>query len=560
MTTDSPGPERAFSLRTKLILSLAVPVGAMLAFTLALGVVTSNVQSNARLAKDESVVFAGIAQELKLDVLSVQEALTDIAATQGKDGLDDGFPEAEEAAKRFGTGLEKFRLMYEVENDRAGLEQVAALRAAFDAFYGIGRSIAQAYIGGGPAAGNPMMKDFDRRADQLMEPLELFVRTQTDELHQAIARIEVSTGKLRNATVIAGVLVLFISAGVLYLVIRSVVRPIQAMVDRLAAGAEQTSAVATQVSSSSQSLAEGATEQAASIEETSASLEEMSSMTQHNAESAKLARTLSEQTRAAADTGSVDMTAMKQAIDAIKSSGDDISKIIKSIDEIAFQTNILALNAAVEAARAGEAGAGFAVVADEVRTLAQRSAVSAKETGLKIEDSLRKSEIGVKIVDQVAKSLAVIVEGARKVDGIVAEIAKASDEQLLGIRQINTAVSQMDKVTQANAGGAEETAAAAEELSAQAAITKSVVSELCSVVMGSTDRSQAAFSSASAISPPARPAAAARPTQRSTTMLKPSATTVRGVSRVRAAVTPSTRESGAVVAGRSLEDAFFKDV
>jgi len=540
--------------------SVGVPVGAMLAFTLALGVVTTDVQTNARLAKDESMVFAGIAQELKLDVLTLQEALTDIAATQAKDGLDDGFSEAEEAAKRFGAGLEKFRLMYAGENNRAGLEQVEALRAAFDAFYAAGRGVAKAYIAGGPAAGNPMMEDFDRRAKQLTEPLEVFVRSQTEELHQAIARIEMSTGKLRNATVIAGVLVLFISAGVLFLVIRSVVRPIQAMVDRLAAGAEQTAAVATQVSSSSQSLAEGATEQAASIEETSASLEEMSSMTQHNAESAKHARTLSEQTRAAADTGSVDMTAMKQAIDAIKSSGDDISKIIKTIDEIAFQTNILALNAAVEAARAGEAGAGFAVVADEVRTLAQRSAVSAKETGLKIEDSLRKSEVGVKIVDQVAQSLAVIVEGARKVDAIIAEIAKASEEQLLGIRQINTAVSQMDKVTQANAGGAEETAAAAEELSAQAAITKSVVSELCTVVMGSGDQSQAEFSSVPSISVLARPAVAADPTARTAPRLKPSVTKERQVSHFRAAAKQSARESGAVVAESSTGDAFFKDV
>ena len=156
------------------------------------------------------------------------------------------------------------------------------------------------------------------------------------------------------------------------------------------------SAAAGQVSSASQSLAEGASEQAASLEETSSSLEEMSSMTKRNAENAQKANELAKQARAAADTGVGDMQAMNAAMDAIKASSDDIAKIIKTIDEIAFQTNILALNAAVEAARAGEAGMGFAVVADEVRNLAQRSAQAAKETAAKIEGAVSKTAQGVR--------------------------------------------------------------------------------------------------------------------------------------------------------------------
>jgi methyl-accepting chemotaxis protein len=246
-------------------------------------------------------------------------------------------------------------------------------------------------------------------------------------------------------------------------------RTLRAVAEAILGGANQTSAAARQVSSSSQALAEGASEQAASLEETSSSLEEMSSMTKRNADAAAEAKQLSNQTRMAADAGSADMAEMKVAMDAIKTSSAEISKIVKTIDEIAFQTNILALNAAVEAARAGEAGAGFAVVAEEVRNLAQRSAMAAKETAAKIEDSVNRSEHGVRISGKVAKSLGEIVEKARKVDGLIAEIATASNEQNEGIGQLNSAVTQMDKVTQANAGSAEETAAAAEELSSQSA-------------------------------------------------------------------------------------------
>ena len=179
------------------------------------------------------------------------------------------------------------------------------------------------------------------------------------------------------------------------------------------------------------------------------------------------------------------MNAMKRAMDDIKRSSDDISKIIKTIDEIAFQTNILALNAAVEAARAGEAGLGFAVVADEVRSLAQRAAQAARETAAKIDDSVTRSENGVRISTKVATSLTDIVDKARRVDALVAEIAQASKEQSQGIGEVNTAVSKLDKVTQANAASAEESASASEELNAQSAMLQEAVKGLCALVGGS---------------------------------------------------------------------------
>jgi methyl-accepting chemotaxis protein len=180
------------------------------------------------------------------------------------------------------------------------------------------------------------------------------------------------------------------------------------------------------------------------------------------------------------------MQAMSTAMQTIKSSSDEVAKIIKTIDEIAFQTNILALNAAVEAARAGEAGMGFAVVADEVRNLAQRSAQAAKETAAKIEGAISSTTQGVGISSKVGEALDVIVNRVRQVDELVAEVASASKEQTAGITQINAAVGQMDKVTQSNAASAEECAAAAEELNAQAESMKSAVAELTKLVSGGT--------------------------------------------------------------------------
>jgi methyl-accepting chemotaxis protein len=197
----------------------------------------------------------------------------------------------------------------------------------------------------------------------------------------------------------------------------------------------------------------------------------------------------------AADAGSVDMKEMKTAMGAIQASSTEVSKIIKTIDEIAFQTNLLALNAAVEAARAGEAGLGFAVVAEEVRSLAQRSVQAARETAQKISDSTAKSEQGARISEKVAKSLDEITAKARQVDELIAEIAVASQEQSQGIDQVSRAVSDMDRVTQANAATAEETSAAASELDNQTAQQKVIIRELIQMVNGS-DASEAAVTSA----------------------------------------------------------------
>lgn len=295
---------------------------------------------------------------------------------------------------------------------------------------------------------------------------------------------------------------------------RAIARPIKSVADSLAAGAEQTTEAAHQVACSSQSLAEGASQQAASLEETSSSLEEMASMTRRNAEGTVKAGELARQARASADAGVRDMRSMVDSMEAIKKSSDEVGKIIKTIDEIAFQTNLLALNAAVEAARAGEAGLGFAVVAEEVRSLAQRSAQAAKETALKIETALTSTTQGVHISSQVAAQLDSIVQQVRQVDELMAEVTTASGEQSRGIEQITGAVSQMDQLTQSNAANAEESASAAEELNAQSQTLKEAVRDLLRLVEGGGASAPPSSQSASAPATPAAPRRSAKPAPR----------------------------------------------
>ncbi len=284
---------------------------------------------------------------------------------------------------------------------------------------------------------------------------------------------------------IVGVIGLIAIIAVAVMTARSITGPINKVIAGMNEGADQVASASIQVSSSSQQLAEGSSEQASSIEEISASLEEMTSMTRQNATNARQANDMANAMSDSASKGSDAMIRMEDAINRIKSSSDETAKIIKTIDEIAFQTNLLALNAAVEAARAGEAGAGFAVVADEVRNLAMRAAEAAKNTAALIEESQVNAKDGVSVSTEVSDILREITDASGKVKGLINEVSSASAEQSQGIDQVNTAVNQMDQVTQSAAANAEESASASEEMSSQAAELKEMVGMLIGIVGGS---------------------------------------------------------------------------
>jgi methyl-accepting chemotaxis protein len=235
---------------------------------------------------------------------------------------------------------------------------------------------------------------------------------------------------------------------------------------------DQVSAGAKQIADGATALAAGSTEQASSVEELAASLNEISVSTNENAGMAKEASELSSEIKVNADKGSVQMDQMMQAVTEINDASGSISKVIKVIDDIAFQTNILALNAAVEAARAGQHGKGFAVVAEEVRNLAAKSAEAAKDTSALIENSIEKANFGMSIASETSSSLHEIVEGINRNAEIIIKIEQSSEDQSGAIKQINVGIDQVAQVVQQNSATAEESAAASEELNGQAEILK----------------------------------------------------------------------------------------
>ncbi len=315
----------------------------------------------------------------------------------------------------------------------------------------------------------------------LSESAKKLAEYQTAQIGQ-LAQSAAATSAAGFWIVLVLNMVAFAVGAIVFLMVRKLTNTLRETVEELSNSAQQLSNTSSEVGSYSMSLSKSASDQAASLEETSASTEEIHSMTRSNADNSKQAASRMQEAAQKVEEANSALAEMVTSMNEISTSSSKISKIIKVIDEIAFQTNILALNAAVEAARAGEAGMGFAVVADEVRNLAQRSAQAAKDTTQLIEESIQSATSGKTKLDQVARASESVNELVKAVGSLVQEVRLGSEEQERGIEQIAKAVSQMERVTQQIAANAEEGAAAGEELRKHAHMVGNTVNSLQALV------------------------------------------------------------------------------
>ena len=293
----------------------------------------------------------------------------------------------------------------------------------------------------------PIADQIDKSATELRAIQKEVAAAKVMEANQRVV--------LNRWLVVAGISLGLLLGLLVFGMVRALVRTLRSTVKDLISGGEQVASASGQIAATSQSLSQGSSEQAASIEEISSSMEEMTAMTKRNADNSAEATAMMTETVKHVQSSNEALGNMVASMSSIKNSSERVAKINKTIDEIAFQTNILALNAAVEAARAGEAGLGFAVVADEVRNLAQRSAIAAKDTAALIEESIANTNQGTQRLDLVSAAIRSITDGAGKVKNLLDDLNESSKQQGQGIQQISTAISQVSTVTQTAAASAE---------------------------------------------------------------------------------------------------------
>jgi len=436
------------------------------------------------------VVLAQTIDNVQSDMTAAQRLIIAGGAMKAKDDVDSGARAFRDKADEARKALDEMKILLVTAEGKA---LAADIEGKFAEWQKVVSELEKHAREGNMVEANRVRVEVATPIiDVIEKSSNRLVKQQLEMLEQNQREAESSYTRSRWIAFALLGLSLLTGAGVVVMV-RSITVGLQQTSVDLSYAAEQLTNAASLVSTSSQALAQGASEQAASLEETSASAEEINSMARRNTENSESASGLamSSQERLVETNQALQLTVV--AMDDINAQSGKISKIIKVIDEIAFQTNILALNAAVEAARAGEAGMGFAVVADEVRNLAQRCAGAAKDTAALIEESIIKANDGKSKVDQMASAIRSVTDEAGSIRKMVQEVNQGSQEQARGIEQIGKAILQMEQVTQSTAAQAEEGAAAAEELNAQSESLREIVAKLTAAVgKGSTARMQPA--------------------------------------------------------------------